>query len=115
MVGPAFRDSRLRTPLGVAARKHDVVAVSVNDPAELELPAIGLVEFEDAETGRLEVVDTRDRSLRKRFKEFRQQQAEELKRLLRQLGVDHIALSTAEDFTARLHTFFQQRARRYRG
>jgi uncharacterized protein (DUF58 family) len=115
MVGPAFRDAHLRTPLGVAARKHDVVAVSVNDPAELELPSIGLVEFEDAETGRLEVVDTRDPALRKRFREFRQQQAEELKRLLRQLGVDHIALSTAEDFTAKLHTFFQQRARRYRG
>lgn len=114
-IGPAFRDAHLRTPLGVAARKHDVVAVSVNDPAELELPSVGLVELEDAETGRLEVVDTSDRALRKRFREFRQNQAEELKRLLRQLGVDHIALSTADDFTPKLHTFFQQRARRYRG
>jgi uncharacterized protein (DUF58 family) len=114
-VGPSFRDAHLRTPLGVAARKHDVVAVSVNDPAEVELPQLGLVEFEDAETGRLEVVDTSDRALRKRFREFRQGRAEELKRLLRQLGVDHIALTTADDFTPKLHTFFQQRARRYRG
>jgi uncharacterized protein (DUF58 family) len=114
-VGPSFRDAHLRTPLGVAARKHDVVAVSVNDPAETELPALGLVEFEDAESGRLEVVDTSDRALRRRFSEFRLQRAEELRRLLRQLGVDHIALSTADDFTPKLHTFFQQRARRYRG
>lgn len=114
-IGPAFRSAHLRTPLGVAARKHDVVAISVNDPAEVELPALGLVEMEDAETGRQELVDTRAPALRRQFREFRQQQVEEVRRLLRQLGVDNIALSTDEDFAAKLHSFFQQRARRYRG
>lgn len=114
-LGAGFRSAQLQKPLGVAARKHDVVAISVNDPAEDELPALGIVEFEDAETGELATVDTRDPALRRRFKRWREARAEEQRTLLRRLGVDQIPVTTAEDFTKKLHKFFQQRARRYRG
>ncbi|MEO0085564.1 MAG: DUF58 domain-containing protein [candidate division WOR-3 bacterium] len=113
-IGPAFAADRLRRPLGVVARRHDLVVLSVNDPAEEELPKLGLVEAEDAETGRLELLDTGDPVLRRRFKAAREAQQAETERLLRRLGVDRIAVRTDADFTPALHKFFQARARRYR-
>jgi uncharacterized protein (DUF58 family) len=70
--------------------------------------------MEDAETGEIATVDTSDPVLRKRFAESRAARQEASERLFRQLGIDHIPVSTAEDFTKRLHQFFQKRARRYR-
>jgi len=88
--------------------------VSVSDPAEKELPRLGCVEMEDAETGELATVDTSDPGLRQRFAKFQATRQEAAERLFRQLGIDHIPVSTAEDFTKKLHQFFQKRARRYR-
>jgi len=113
-IGEMFDPARLKRPLGIAARKHDLVVVSVNDPAEEELPRLGLVEVEDAETGQVATVDTRDPALRRRFKAHRDRRHGDMQKLFRQLGVDRIAVSTAEDFTKKLHQFFQKRARRYR-
>jgi len=110
LMGDSYRPETIRQPLGIVARKHDLVVVSVSDPAEKVLPKLGLVEMEDAETGELATVDTSDPVLRKRFA-ARQEAAE---RQFRQLGIDHIPVSTAEDFTKKLHQFFQKRARRYR-
>lgn len=112
--GERFRSSVLRTPLGIASRRHDLVAISVTDPAEDELPKLGLVDVEDAETGACVTLDTRDPGLRRAFERHVQGRREELGRLFRQLGVDHIPILTSEDFTPRLHKFFQKRARRYR-
>jgi uncharacterized protein (DUF58 family) len=113
-MGDGFRGERFKSPLGIAARKHDLVVISVNDPAEDELPKLGLVEMEDAETGALATVDTQDPALRRRFTTFRAARREETSAMLRRLGVDRIAVTTAEDFTKKLHQFFQKRARRYR-
>uniref|UniRef100_A0A7C4GC08 DUF58 domain-containing protein n=1 Tax=candidate division WOR-3 bacterium TaxID=2052148 RepID=A0A7C4GC08_UNCW3 len=113
-IGPAFTPERLRRPLGVAARRHDLVVLSVNDPAEQELPRLGLVEAEDAETGGLVLLDTSDPELRRRFAAGRAAQRQELEKLLRRLGVDRIEVSTDSDFTPALHKFFQARARRFR-
>jgi uncharacterized protein (DUF58 family) len=112
--GEGFRPAQFKQPLGIAARKHDLVVVSVSDPAEAELPRLGLVEVEDAETGQLATIDTSDPGLRRRFKRHREAREEETQILFRRLGVDSIAVSTAEDFTKKLHQFFQKRARRYR-
>jgi len=113
-IGERFRPEVLRTALGIAARRHDLVAISVNDPAETELPRLGLVEVEDAETGEIGTVDTSDPALREAFKRHHETRRAEIEKLFRQLGVDHIPVQTAEDFTPRLHKFFQKRARRYR-
>jgi len=114
LLGDSYRPEGIRRPLGIVARKHDLVVVSVSDPAERELPKLGLVEMEDAETGELATVDTSDPGLRQRFAKLQDARQEAMERLLRQLGVDHIPVSTAEDFTKKLHQFFQKRARRYR-
>lgn len=113
-IGPAFAAERLRRPLGVVARRHDLVVLEVNDPAETELPKLGLVEAEDAETGELVLLDTADPGLRRRFAAARAAQRLELERLLRRLGVDRIPVRTDADFTPALHRFFQARARRFR-
>ncbi|MEO0078869.1 MAG: DUF58 domain-containing protein [candidate division WOR-3 bacterium] len=113
-IGDGFRPEVFKRPLGIAARKHDLVVISVNDPAEQELPRLGLVEVEDAETGALATVDTLDPNLRERFRQYQTAREEGLQKLFRQLGVDRIAVTTNEDFTGKLHQFFQKRARRYR-
>jgi uncharacterized protein (DUF58 family) len=113
-IGSAFGPGRLRTPLGVAARKHDLVVVTVNDPAETELPRMGLVELEDAETGQLATVDTRDPAVRRALFQARTRQQEEQRTMFRHLGIDNIPVRTDADFTPQLHRFFQERARRYR-
>ena len=114
-IGEGFRPAVLRTPLGIASRRHDMVAVSVTDPAEEKLPKLGLVTVEDAETGEIATIDTRDPGLGRTFERHVQFRREDAAKLFRQLGVDHIPVLTSEDFTPKLHKFFQERARRYRG
>jgi len=114
LMGDSYQPEVVRQPLGIVARKHDLVVVSVSDPAEKELPRLGLVEMEDAETGELATVDTSEPGLRQRFAKLQAARQDAAERLFRQLGIDHIPVSTAEDFTKKLHQFFQKRARRYR-
>jgi len=113
-IGDGFQPDRIRIPLGVAAKRHDLVALTINDPSEDDLPNLGLVEFEDAETGEILTIDTRDKNLRDRYRLFRQQKYEERERLFKMMGIDHIDVKTSEDFSNKLHKFFQVRARRYR-
>jgi uncharacterized protein (DUF58 family) len=113
-LGDSFATANLKTPLGIAARRHDLVAVSVTDPAELELPNLGLVEVEDAESGELVTIDSSNPGLRKAFQDRMQERVDTRKKLFQQLGIDHIPVSTNEEFTSKLHKFFQDRARRYR-
>ena len=86
----------------------------MTDPAELELPKLGLVEVEDAETGELVTIDSSNPGLRKAFHATMQERTDTRKKLFHQLGIDHIPVNTDEEFTSKLHKFFQERARRYR-
>ncbi|MFO7637991.1 MAG: DUF58 domain-containing protein [bacterium] len=111
-IGPGFAPGAFRTPLGIAARRHDLVAVSVTDPAEEELPRFGLVDLEDAETGEMVTVAAGDPAVRRALERTRTDEREARDALFRRLGVDHILIRTDEDFSGRLHRFFQQRAKR---
>jgi uncharacterized protein (DUF58 family) len=111
--GAGFSPAAVRTPLGIAARRHDVVAVRISDPAESELPNVGVAEFEDAETGALITVDTGDRGLREAYRAHATEQERKRDRLLTGLGIDAIGLDTREDFTPKLHKFFRLRAQRF--
>jgi uncharacterized protein (DUF58 family) len=112
-LGPGCAPERVRIPLGIAARRHDVVAVPITDPAERELPRVGLVDLEDMETGERITVDTSRPGLRKRYADHMRDMETRRDRLFTQLGIDCIALRTDEDFTPKLHKFFQLRARRF--
>jgi uncharacterized protein (DUF58 family) len=89
-----------------ANRKHDVVAVQISDPHELELPALGRLIFQDAETGEIVEVNTADVRKRDAFA-LRQAKAQEhLARLFRRAGIDAMQLRTDQDYGATLAKFF---------
>ena len=101
-----------RSALTIANRRHDVVAVQLGDPLETEIADVGLLALEDAETGRVAWVDTGDPAWRRAFAEQTARHAAAVRRALLDSGVDRIAVTTAQDYTAALTTFFRRRARR---
>jgi uncharacterized protein (DUF58 family) len=99
-------------PLARLARRHEVVAVRLYDPLEMELPDLGLLVLQDAETGEQEWVDTHDRGFRGRFAEAARRHESELRRALAQAGVDCLELSTEERLVEAVLRFAELRKRR---
>ena len=98
--------------LRVAARRHDIIAVSLTDPRETDLPDAGLLELEDPETGQRVVVDSGDAGARRRYAEAAERRSEERRRLLGTVGVDEVPVLTDRPYVQSLMAFFQARARR---
>lgn len=97
--------------LGALARRHEVVALRVVDPREGALPDVGMVVFEDPETGDQLLVDTTDRRLRERFVAAARAQDERIERLLLERGVRRLASSTdAEVLTTLLELLDRRRS-----
>ncbi len=85
-------------PLGALRARHSVMAIEISDPREQELPDAGRLTVVDPETGDLLRVDTSRRQVRERFAEVERQRREQVARELRRLRVDHVALSTQDDW-----------------
>lgn len=100
--------------LGLLAQRHEVVAVRVLDPLELELPDLGLLTMRDAETGEQVVVDTHDKGFRKRFARIAAQREAELREALTAAGVDALELSTDADLVDAIVRFVDMRKLRVR-
>ncbi len=100
--------------LGVAARRHDLVAVRVGDVREREIPPVGLMDLEDPETGRRLLVRTSSRAFRDRFREVERDERRRQDELFRRSGVDAIDVTTGEPYERSLRRFFEERARRAR-
>jgi uncharacterized protein (DUF58 family) len=98
--------------LAVANRRYDLITIPISDPRELELPRLGLVEFEDPETGERLAVDTSNRRFAERFREELAREAAERERIFTRLGVDSIPVSTDRPYVEPLETFFRRRAKR---
>jgi len=99
-------------PLGILAQRHEVLAVRLLDPREIELPDIGPVVMEDAETGEQLFLDTHDPGFRRRFLEASQRRERELRGAFTSSGVDVLALSTEGDLLKALFRFSSLRKRR---
>lgn len=97
--------------LAVASKKHDLVAIQVSDPAEVELPRAGRVRFRDPETGEQRVVDTNHPAVREDYASRRSQWQAQLDASLKRAGVDKIELSTdpKASLGPALHAFFKSR------
>jgi uncharacterized protein (DUF58 family) len=93
--------------------RHDLVAMHVHDPREEELPDFGVLAVEDAETGELLEVDTRDEKTRKRFSEVAHENSARLRRAFNGEAVDSLSLSTTEPYLPSLMGFFKHRERRH--
>ena len=100
------------TMLRQANRKHDLVAVQVTDPRELELPELGRLVFQDAETGEIVEVNTGDARKREAFAERQAKSQEQLARLFRKAGIDSIQLRTDQAYGVALGRFFETREKR---
>lgn len=99
-------------PLRLLSQRHEVLAIQLWDPRETELPDIGLVILQDAETGEQLYVDTRDRKFRLRFKEAAQRRQTALTAAFRQSHVDVLPLSTEDDLVRSIVQFAAMRRQR---
>ena len=102
----------LRKAMRRTNRRHDLIAVQVEDPRERELPDVGIVALEDAESGEVIEVDTASAAVRKRFKELALQRGLQLVSDFRSEGIDTLQLRTDAPYMPALQRFFKTRERR---
>jgi len=99
-------------PLSLLNQRHEVLAVRLWDPREVELPDIGPIVMEDAETGEQLYVDTHDRKFRARFAEAARRREAALNEAFKHAGVDALSLSTEDDLVRAIVRFATLRQRR---
>jgi len=107
-----FYDKDFKKSLSIANKRHDIVALSITDPRELDLPDIGIINLEDAETGKGFLVDTSSSTVRKDYSINSKRIFDERQRLLRSINVDHIDVRTDIPYSHELYKFFRMRERR---
>ena len=101
-----------RRALSASARRHDVIAVELHDPAERDLPRVGIVALEDAESGDLVWVDTDDDEWRRSYRQDVELEDQRRLQFLNSVRVDVIPVSTDKDYVRPLNEFFKLRSKR---
>jgi len=96
-------------PLRSLSMRHEVIAVRVSDPREHDIPDVGIVTFEDPETGAQLQVDTGSRRLRERFQRAAAEQRDRIRQEVVGAGAGMAELTTAEELLPQLVRFFQRR------
>jgi uncharacterized protein (DUF58 family) len=108
-----FLSEDFMTPLQIANRKHDVIALKVSDPRELQFENVGLIELEDAETGETVLIDTASTAFRRDFAAQAEEDNYGLKRTLKLMNLDFIQIITNQSYIVPLINFFKMRERRH--
>jgi len=108
---PGVARAALRRAVRQTNRRHDLIAVHVEDPREKELPNVGIIALEDAETGEIIELDTARTAVRKRFNEISLERSRRLRNDLRAEGVDTVQLRTDAPYIPTLQQFFKFRGR----
>lgn len=103
-MAPDFTD-----PLRIASSKHDLVALQIYDHRETEIPDAGFVQLQDAETGRVQWVDTSSRKVRDKYKIWWHRHFMNARNILRKSGVDFVPIATDEDYVKPLISLFKRR------
>jgi uncharacterized protein (DUF58 family) len=111
-VGP--NHEALKKSLAIANKRHDMIAVTLNDPRERQLPDCGLVSLEDAETGQSVLVDSSNAALRQHYDQNNRDRIRQREKLFRSVGADYINISTDEPYSDAIVKFFLKRRRRRR-
>jgi uncharacterized protein (DUF58 family) len=109
-----FFDKDYDRTLRILSRRHDLIALSVNDPREYELPDVGLLDLQDAETGATVTIDTGNAAVRKQYAAAGRARAESLRESLRSMDIDLIEVGTSHDYLLDLIRFFKRRERQKR-
>lgn len=107
-----FLASGYERSLQVSNKRHDIIALMIQDPRETHLPDVGILELQDAETGEVVLVDTHEASIRKGFQALAEKDVRERDRFFKQIGVDTVLLRTDRPYTDPLIRFFRSREKR---
>ena len=105
-------DEHFEKPLKILSRRHDVIAIHLQDRREQSIPNVGLVELMDQETGKTSLVDTSSRSFRETFARNAHSRQEELNKLFKSLNVDKIDIAAEGSYVEPLMKFFKIREKR---
>ena len=98
--------------LSTTRRRHDLVCCQIHDKIEKEIPNVGRVHFEDAETGETIILDSSNKDFRKQYREHTQNRQETFIRRLRRRGIENFQFSTDSDYVKALREFFHLRGNR---
>ncbi len=104
-----FIDENYDKILSITNKKHDLIAINIQDRREQSLPDIGLVEMEDSESGARFVINIADEKLRDSYSDYIKKRSEGLKRLFGKAKIDSVELLTDESYIKPLYTFFKLR------
>ncbi len=107
-----FRDTDFERPLTITARRHDLIAISTDDPRESVLPKIGLMELYDQECGETVLVDTNNKKFREAFEQKEFERYEKREELFKKARIDFLSISTASGYVEPLIQFFRKREKR---
>jgi uncharacterized protein (DUF58 family) len=109
-----FYASGLKKPLSIANKRHDIIAVKIEDPRDFEMPDVGIVALNDSETGKRYFIDTSKGPVRQQYNMNAEKKRKELRELLNFVKIDTININTAEPYTEALIRFFDKRKYRRR-
>jgi uncharacterized protein (DUF58 family) len=104
----------MRKSMRIANQHHDLIAITLTDPREIDLPDCGLVEVMDAETAARMVIDTSSKRVRRQYHSKALNMIKTRSRLFDSIGIDHIDISTEVPYTKALVSFFAERRQRLR-
>jgi uncharacterized protein (DUF58 family) len=109
-----FLAENYSTTLQIANKRHDVIGIKITDPREIELPDIGFIELEDAETGEEVLIDTSNPEVRRLFALQSDTRRKERDRMLAGMDIDSIDIYTDKSYILPIMNFFRMRAHRFR-
>ncbi len=104
-----FYDNDFEHALKIANRRHDIIALQIQDKREVEMPNIGIVKFEDAESGNTKWINTSSKKTRTKYKAEALKRDAELKDVFRRAGVDYTKIETHKPYTIPLMNLFKRR------
>ncbi len=106
-----FMDKNYEAALNISARKHDLIGIHIHDQAEEELPSIGLIQTQDAETGKMVLIDTSSRTFRANYKQWFESNRKYFSEQFKKTRADIVSIKTGEDYVKLLLKFFKTRSR----
>ena len=109
-----FQASDYDRALSICSRRHDLIALPVEDPGEHALPSVGIVQLEDPETGKTFEVNFSDRRVRAEFQRVSERHRQDRESLFRRKKIDSVSLRTDQDYFPMLRSFFLRREQRLR-
>lgn len=112
MVISDFIDESYQHTFKVSARRHEMIALRITDPAEKELPKLGIIPIQDAETGRTKWINSSSKRVQKRHRERLAEMTERLQNTCKATGAGLVELETDRDYTKALLAYFKSRHRR---